>query len=106
MNSAFGAASKAAGGHEKTGLRKIKGDAETMGEMCEGSNNTVDVPTYGKRVVNVAELATKIKSRLSANQQWAENTPFTSAEFAVEMIESPAKVTFTFPEPEAKKNPA
>jgi hypothetical protein len=88
----FGAASKAAGGHEKTGLRKIEGDEETMGGMIE--DRTVDVPTSEQRVVDVAELATKIKRELKDNGQIDDGDLFTSSEFAVEMIESPAKVTF------------
>lgn len=91
----FGAASKAAGGHEKTGLRKIKGDPQTRGDMCEGTN-TVDVPTSKQRVVNVNTMAMKIKNKLIEIQQLAEKDSFTSAEFALEMIESPAKVTFWF----------
>jgi hypothetical protein len=92
----FGATSKAEGGHEKTGLRrirKIKPDDNTMGDMLLTSQ--VDVPTYEKRVVNVVELAANIKTQLIAKAQLAVNGPFTSAEFAVQMIESPAKVMFT-----------
>lgn len=84
----FGAASKAGGGYEKTGLRKIK---DAMGDMIKES--TVAVPTREQRVVDVAELATKIKNKLKENGQIGDL--FTSAEFALEMIESPAKVTFT-----------
>jgi hypothetical protein len=89
----FGAASKAEGGHEKTGLRKIKGDSQTMGDMCEGTIR-IDVPTSRQRVVNVAELAGKIKDKLITSAQVREGDSFTSAEFAVEMLESPAKVAF------------
>jgi hypothetical protein len=78
----FGAASKAKGGYEKTALRNMKGDARTIGEK------SVEVPTRG-RTVKVAELAAEICRSL----QFAERD-FTSAEFAVQMIESPAKVTF------------
>jgi len=65
-----------------------------MGEMCDGTN-TVDVPSDGPRVVKVAELADQIRGQLKNKGQLGEKEPFTSAEFAVEMIESPAKVTFT-----------
>jgi hypothetical protein len=78
----FGATQKEAGGYEKTGLRKIHDD-ETV------KDGRVDVPTRGQRVVNLAELAKNISTQL------ANKDGFTSAEFAFEMIESPAKVTFT-----------
>jgi hypothetical protein len=89
----FGAASKAGAKdvHVKTGLRIIKGSSDTMGDAID---KPVDAPTDGKRVVKVAELAEKIKNTLIDNGQWANQDPFTSAEFAVEMIESPARVTF------------
>ncbi len=88
----FGAASKPEGGHEKTGLRKVKGDLETIGDRIEG---TVDVPMRGQRVVDVSQLATDIKRALIDKQELEDQDPFTSAEFALEMIESPAKVIFT-----------
>ncbi len=98
----FGAASKLEGGHEKTGLRKIKGDLQTMGDMCKDPNegaNTVDVPIRGQRVVDVVAVATNIKRKLVELQHLVEEDSFTSAEFAVEMIESPAKVRFEVPKP-------
>jgi hypothetical protein len=59
----------------------------------------VKVPLYenGKRVVKVAELAKTIKKTLIDQKpaQWAEQAAFTSAEFAVQMIEAPAKVKFS-----------
>jgi hypothetical protein len=78
----FGATSKPKGGYEKTGLRNITGDARTMGDK------TVEVPTRG-RTVSVAALAAEMCEALKFAQR-----DFTSAEFAVQMIESPAKVTF------------
>jgi hypothetical protein len=78
----FGAASKAKGGYEKTALRKNKGDAGTI------DDKTVEIPTRG-RTVSVAELAAGICEALQF-----EERDFTSAEFAVQMIEAPAKVTF------------
>jgi hypothetical protein len=93
----FGAASKLAGGHEKTGLRKITGDAQTIGDVITSAEpETVEVPSYGQRVVNVAQLAAKFKQELT------DGDVFGSAEFALEMTESPAKVVFAFPEPKAK----
>ncbi|MGH8222613.1 MAG: hypothetical protein ACREQZ_06535 [Woeseiaceae bacterium] len=77
----FGAVSKA-GGYQKTALRKIDGDARTLGDK------TVEVPTRG-RTVSVAALAAKICEALKLTPR-----DLTSAEFAVQMIESPAKVTF------------
>jgi hypothetical protein len=90
----FGAASKAdvKNAHVLTSLRIIKGSSDTMGDPIGAP---VDVPTDRKRVVKVAELAEKISNKLIENGQWAKKDWFTSAEFAVEMIQSPAKVTFT-----------
>jgi hypothetical protein len=76
----FGAVSKPNGGYRKTGLRKIDGDARKL------HDKTVEVPTRG-RTVSVAELAAGICTALQVEQR-----NFTSAEFAVQMIESPAKV--------------
>ncbi len=92
----FGAASKAAGGYEKTGLRTIKGGSQMIGNMIP--NTAVEVPFYEQRVVNVAKLAANIKTELGM----AEDARFGSAEFALQMTESPAKVVFAFPEPETR----
>jgi hypothetical protein len=91
----FGAASRAGapGAHVKTSLRRIKGAFATMGEVCAGTTR-VDVPTNGVRAVKVAELAGMLKAQLKDKGELGSSEPFTSAEFAVEMIESPAKVTF------------
>jgi hypothetical protein len=85
----FGAASKPGGGHEKTGLRKIKGDG--LGEKINGA---VEVPMSEKRVVKMNDLAMNISNGLIEAEQMGNDDSFTSAEFAVEMIESPAKVIF------------
>src|SRR5208282_1688212 len=93
----FGATSEGTDGPKKTGLRKIKGNKETMGEFIQGIKS-FKVPRHTpreQRVVNVAALAKKIREKLEIANQLAENDLFTSAEFALEMIESPAKVTFT-----------
>ncbi len=92
----FGAASKPGGGYQKTQLRTITGNASSLGATCEG---TVQVPmdTRGRRVVKVSELAADIRKKLVERQQLANTDVFTSAEFAVEMIESPAKVIFSAP---------
>lgn len=96
----FGAASKARGGHEKTELRKIKGHAQKLGDMLKDSTNrrvTAAVPTSEKRVVDVKTVAMNIKKALIDKKQMNNDDSFTSAEFALEMIESPAKVTFKAP---------
>jgi hypothetical protein len=77
----FGAVSKGSG-YEKTALRKTSGVARTT------DGKGLEVPTRG-RTVSVAELAAGICKALQVEQR-----NFTSAEFAVQMIESPAKVTF------------
>ena len=76
----------------KTGLRIIKGEANTLGDKI---NVSVEVPMSEQRVVQVGELAANIKRKLIDNNQMGNGDSFTSTEFAVEMIESPAKVTFT-----------
>lgn len=83
----FGAATKDGGGHQKTGLRKI-GDG---GKIA----SAVPVETRGERVVKVNELASRVKAKLVEAQQMKSDAPFTSAEFAFQMIEAPAKVTFS-----------
>lgn len=92
----FGAASKPGGGYQKTKLRTITGNASSLGATCEG---TVQVPTdnRGMRVVKVRELAVNIQEELVSKQQMKNTDVITSAEFAVEMIESPAKVIFSAP---------
>ena len=64
-----------------------------MGNIHEGV--TIKVPTRGQRVVAVSELAATINDELVRENLMERDKRFTSAEFAVEMIESPAKVTFT-----------
>lgn len=87
----FGAAITKSG-YEKTGLRKIKGAIGELGDLLE--DKKIDsVPTRHARVVQVNELAGAIKTTLG-DEIAGE---FTSAEFAVEMIESPAKVIFKGP---------
>ncbi len=92
----FGAASKQGGGYQKTKLRTITGNASLLGTTCEG---TVQVPTDDRamRVVKVRELAANIQRELVSKRQMTSTDVFTSAEFAVEMIESPAKVIFRAP---------
>lgn len=100
----FGAASKPGGGHEKTGLRIIKGEAQALGARCEGTVQ-VSMDNRGTRVVKMSELAATIKTELVNKQQMSKTDVFTSAEFAVEMIESPARVTFTAPDKQAARLP-
>jgi hypothetical protein len=89
----FGAASEQGGRYHKTQLRTIRGNASSLGTTCEG---TVQVPidNRGRGVVTVHELAANIQRELVNKQQIASSEVLTSAEFAVEMIESPAKVVF------------
>jgi hypothetical protein len=63
----------------KSGLRAI-GTATLKG-------SSVDVPMRTQRVVDIARLATLIKEQVGKDK-------LTSAEFAFEMIDSPAQVTF------------
>jgi hypothetical protein len=85
----FGAATKA-DGYEKIGLRKIRGDIAVLGDALPGGTL---VPIRGQRVVHVNELADAIKKQLG--NEVTSGDSLTSAEFAVQMIEAPAKVIFT-----------
>jgi hypothetical protein len=93
----FGAASITGGVYQKGKLRRIikGGHGEEPGDWLGDSN--VPVLISPNRVVQVKQLAEKIREKLAALNQMAGGDPVTSAEFAVEMIESPAKVKFEGP---------
>lgn len=83
----FGAAPTTDGSYQKDGLRKIDGSHPPADRLAEPVK--IGIKTRGQGVVDVNDLAGEIRARLNMDVG-----AFTSAEFAFEMIESPAKVTF------------
>ena len=80
-----------------TSLKKT--DKLNIAALSESQGNTIDLSRPGlmrdqqnRGVVNVAALAAEIKTRV-ADQLTGDK--FTSAEFAVQMIEAPGEFTFT-----------
>jgi hypothetical protein len=103
----FGAAANGNNGYVKYHLRKLPAEvgeqiAAEAGEQIKDENSAkakefnIAVPMHDKekRVVNVQELASLIETSLG---EFKPNGPFTSAEFAVEMVESPGKAVFKAP---------
>lgn len=73
-------------------------DQTKAGEIFQ--DHTIDLSKDGlmrdqkeKGVINIGALATRMKAQLSALSELRDDT-FTSAEFAVEMIEAPGQFTF------------
>jgi hypothetical protein len=93
----FGAARKAApgGGYEKTSLRRLVGGqgAEEMGEVLKRINLSVPV-REATGVIKLHELSQALKAQLDGNGQMPADAAITSAEFAVEMIDAPGRVSF------------
>ncbi|MFZ0594904.1 MAG: hypothetical protein WAM39_30875 [Bryobacteraceae bacterium] len=77
--------------YQKIKLRKVRGDAAALGDDIEPHKSTeIRLRSENTRVVDVTNLAAAIRSNLGMTDR-----DFTSAEFAVEMIDAPAKVKFT-----------
>lgn len=66
---------------------------ETRDETIDLSQNNLLREQENKGVIDVTALADQIKERLETHGQLRNNT-FTSAEFAVQMIEAPGEFTF------------
>jgi hypothetical protein len=101
----FGAARKAApgGGYEKNSLRRLVGGqgAGEMGEVLKRIDLSVPVReeiNLGVKaatgVIKLHELSQALQAQLVGNGQMLGNTAITSAEFAVEMIAAPGRVSF------------
>jgi hypothetical protein len=82
--------------YKKLHLRTLT-PAEGVGGQIEAG---VDIPMRpgSKRVMNVEALANRMQEALQSRQAMASDGPFTSAEFAVQMVESPGKALFIAPE--------
>jgi hypothetical protein len=91
----FGLSPKGRGQYKRVSLRRVDGSepgAQIPKEIPEGPNDKpIDAPMRGtRRIVQVAALADTFRKRLSLSK-------FTSAEFAVEMVESPGLIEFKVP---------
>ena len=86
--------------YKKSHLRKLTpakqaGDQEAGDQIDKPFNLRLPMRDGNKRVVNVEKLARQIEENLG---QFKPVGPFTAAEFAVEMVESPGKAIFKAPE--------
>ena len=64
-------------------------------QLTEASKTDIPLRTQGlKRVVKAAALAAALKATLERMNARVRNTEFTSADFGVEMVESPGRVVF------------
>jgi hypothetical protein len=85
----FGTTSEASlNGKERRRMKTVLREIDSTGTTWKGKNATVEIPMRGERVIEVDILATRINGALKAAGQ------LTSAQFALQMIESPTKVTF------------
>lgn len=80
--------------YHKFHLRKLTPDKEAGDQIDKKFN--IPMRSGSWRVVNVLELANCMKEDLEVVK--AIEDPFTSAEFAVQMVESPGKAIFEAPE--------
>ncbi len=75
-------------------LRTLKG-SDPGGQLETASNILIPLREQPlKRVVKVADLATELKTKLEENNAREKEKEFTSADFGVEMVESPGRVIF------------
>ena len=94
----FGAALSGDNAYAKYHLRKLTPAAEAGGQIDKQFDIDLPMRDGTKRVVNIKALASSIEQTLG---EFKSNGPFTSAEFAVQMVESPGKALFKAP----KANP-
>jgi hypothetical protein len=88
--------------HKRT-LRKLA-PAEQAGDQIDKQVNIAVPMRQGtKRVVEVERLASQMMEKLTGESA-IEGPDFTSAEFSVQMVESPGKATFTVPGGAAKEH--
>jgi hypothetical protein len=89
----FGLSPKGGGEYQRVSLRTVTADGGEPGAQIppRPEDKPIDAPTRKRtRVVQIAALAEKFRDRLSLAK-------FTSAEFAVQMVESPGLVDFKPP---------
>jgi len=98
----FGLSPGDKGGYERISLRRVTADGGEPGAQIprRPEDKPIDAPARGlTRVVQIAALAEKFRDRLSL-------TKFTSAEFAVQMVESAGLVEFKPRTPSPARTPA
>jgi hypothetical protein len=79
-------------GFKRFSLRRL--DDSAPGEQLEGSETPIPLRTEVKRVVDISALAEALKTKLEALSARKTTEEFTSADFGVEMVESPGRVVF------------
>ena len=83
-------------------LRTLKG-SDPGGQLKPASNILIPLREENvKRVVKVADLAAELKTKLEENNAREKEKEFTSADFGVEMVESPGRVIFDAKPPKSK----
>lgn len=92
----FGAEPSGDNSYTKFHLRKLTPDKEAGDQIDQEFEINVPMRSGSRRVVNVRELANCMKENLEGVK--AIDGFFTSAEFAVQMVESPGKAIFEAPE--------
>jgi hypothetical protein len=98
----FGLSPAGKGAYQRIALRRVTADGGEPGAQIprRPEDKPIDVPARGlTRVVQIAALAEKFRDRLSLSK-------FTSAEFAVQMVESPGLVEFKPRAPSPARTPA
>jgi len=95
----FGATASGANTYQKLQLRKLFPSSEAANDIDEKLVPATAVPMRSgdRRVVDIRELANRMDTALNRVKaiDGSARGPFTSAEFAVQMVESPAKAIFT-----------
>jgi hypothetical protein len=95
----FGASFVKKNVYRKISLRKLYPEEEAGDQIPESQVTKTDVPMRPdvERVIDIHALATKMKDKLNEFKaiDGTQNGPFTSAEFGVQMVESPGKAIFT-----------
>ena len=93
----FGAALDGKGGFERQHLRRLnRHEPSAPGDQL-GKDSCLSIPMRdhdAKRVVDVSRLAQDLKDKLETLKARDSGLEFTSADFGVEMVESPGRAIF------------
>jgi len=94
----FGASPAGDNAYQKISLRKLFPADEAGDQIPKSDVTETDVPMRGgiERVIDIHGLAGRMKEKLNRVEaiDGTKNGPFTSAEFGVQMVESPGKAIF------------
>jgi hypothetical protein len=106
----FGASPTAKGGFARFHLRRLNDNPEhdekddvapgPGHQLTEKSQVSIPLRTKESRVVKVAQLAKLLKEKLEALKVRDATVEFTSADFGVEMVESPGRAVFDVANPQ------